>query len=153
MTAGFKGGAVKMAQGQKTMLDNVGIGTTSPGYRLQVGETSNYGYVDSTGSWQSSSDSRQKENINEISSGLDKILTLRSVEYNTIGADPEKERQIGFIAQEMEEIVPEIVSTDPEGYKGIAYAKLTPILVKAIQEQQEYIELLEKRIQALESAE
>ena len=97
---------------------NVGIGTTSPGYRLQVGETSNYGYVDSTGAWQSSSDVRPKENIEEIKSGLDKVLAMRGVEYNTIGNDPEKERQIGFIAQEMEEVLPEIVSTDTDGLKG-----------------------------------
>lgn len=94
---------------------NVGIGTSGPNYRLQVGETSNYGYVDATGAWQSSSDSRQKENISEIDSGLDKILTMRGVEYNTIGADPEKERQVGFIAQELEQVIPEIVATDAEG--------------------------------------
>ena len=44
----------------------------------------------------------------------------------------------------MEEIIPEIVSTDQDGYKGVAYGKLTPVLVKAIQEQQAKIEALEK---------
>ena len=132
-------------------LGNVGIGTTSLNYRLQVGETSNYGWVNADGTWGSSSDVRQKENIKDMSSGLDKICAMRSVSYNTIGSGPEKEDQIGFIAQEVEEIVPEIVSTDQEGYKGIAYAKLTPILVKAIQEQQELIEELKAEIAELKN--
>lgn len=105
--------------------------------------------MNADGTWGSSSDVRQKENIKDISSGLDKICAMRSVSYNTIGSDPEQKDQIGFIAQEVEEIVPEIVSTDREGYKGIAYAKLTPILVKAIQEQQELIEELRREIAEL----
>jgi hypothetical protein len=126
----------------------VGIGINNPGYRLQVGESSNYGWVNANGSWGSSSDVRQKENVVEIDSGLNKLLKIRGVEYNTIGNDPEN-KQIGFIAQEMEEIIPEIVSTDANGYKGIAYAKLTPILVEAIKEQQRLIETQQLQIDKL----
>jgi hypothetical protein len=45
-----------------------------------------------------------------------------------------KEKQIGFIAQEIETIFPELVFTDEDGYKSVDYAKITPVLVEAIKE-------------------
>ena len=128
---------------------SVGISTSNPAYRFQVGETSNYGYVDANGAWQSSSDIRYKENIRTISSSLNKVLAIRGVEYNVIGDDPDKRKQIGFIAQELEKILPEVVSTDSEGFKGVAYAKLTPLLLEAIKEQQQQIDDLKREIESL----
>jgi hypothetical protein len=130
----YNGGGIKM-----TIVGNgnVGIGTTGPSYRLQVGETSNYGYVDGNGAWQTGSDRRFKENIRDLDSALEKILSLRGVEYNTKGDEPEKEKQVGFIAQDVEKVIPGVVSTDKNGFKGIAYAKLTPVLVEAIKELKE----------------
>ena len=109
-------------------------GTQTPGYRLQVGETSNYGYVDATGAWQTSSGITFKENIATLDSGLSTVLSMRGVEYNVIGENPVEDKQVGFIAQEVEEVIPEIVSTGADGLKGIAYAKLTPVLVETIKE-------------------
>jgi hypothetical protein len=60
------------------------------------------------------------------------------------------EKQIGFIAQDIEKIIPELVKTDSEGNKAVAYDKLTPILVKAIQDQQKEIEELKNRLKILE---
>lgn len=49
-------------------------------------------------------------------------------------------RQVGLIAQDTEKVIPEVVTTDNNGYKGISYEKLTPILVEAIKEQQKQME-------------
>ncbi len=50
------------------------------------------------------------------------------------------ERQLGFIAQEVEEVAPEAVSTDAEGYKYLDYGKLVPLLTEAVKQQQSIIE-------------
>jgi Chaperone of endosialidase len=76
---------------------------------------------------------------------LDKVLAMRGVRYQRKQEDSPKrafsaESQIGFIGQEMESICPEIVSTDSEGYKSLNYTRLTPILVEAIKEQQQFIQ-------------
>ena len=54
--------------------------------------------------------------------------------------------QMGFIAQEVEEIFPELVKEDHEGYKAIDYGKFTPIIVEAMKEQQQEIEDLQQEI-------
>jgi hypothetical protein len=56
------------------------------------------------------------------------------------------ERQIGFSAQEVEKLFPEIVKTDANGYKSVDYARLTPVLVEAIKEQQQKIDKLEEQL-------
>ena len=75
---------------------------------------------------------------------LDKILQLKSVSYdwkkNVEGFKfTNQSRQIGFIAQELENVIPEIVSTDSKGFKSVDYSKLTVVLAEAIKEQQSQI--------------
>ena len=60
------------------------------------------------------------------------------------------EDQLGFIAQEMEQIIPEVVSGE-DGSKGLAYGHLVPVLVKAIQEQQALIETLQAEVEVLKN--
>jgi hypothetical protein len=113
---------------------NVGIGTASPGYRLQVGDTSNWGYVSASGQWTQGSDISSKQDIGSIDNSLDKVLALNGISY-TAKADITKTRQIGFIAQDVEKVIPEIVSTDPiSGLKGVAYPSLAPVFVEAMKE-------------------
>ena len=100
------------------------------------------------------SDVRFKKNITPIASALDKVLSLDGVYYDWKQDDfPEKgfsdAKQIGFIAQEMEQVVPELVLTDTEGYKSVNYAAMTVVLVEAIKEQQKMIELLRAEVAAL----
>jgi hypothetical protein len=123
---------------------NVGIGTTSPGYTLTVAGNA---WVTS-GSW-SGSDARWKKNVLTLStaSSLDKILALNPVAYEWKTDEyPEMKfsngTQLGFIAQDVENIIPEVVTTDSEGYKGISYEKIIPVLTSAMQEQQREIEQL-----------
>ena len=55
---------------------------------------------------------------------------------------------IGVIAQEVENILPELVSTDNNGYKAVDYTKLTPVLIEAMKEQQAIIDSQDKRLEA-----
>ena len=101
------------------------------------------------------SDARLKANIVDISDPLSNVLALHGVRFDWKTKDfPEMklgdEPQFGFIAQDVELVYPEIVSTDANGYKMVDYPKLIPILVEAIKEQQTMIELLELRVSTLE---
>ena len=94
------------------------------------------------------SDKRLKENITDTAvKALDKINRLNMVAFDFI--ESKKHEEIGLIAQEVETIVPRVVSRDPEnpdGYLHIDYAAFVPYLIKAIQELNQKIEKMEKRI-------
>jgi hypothetical protein len=86
------------------------------------------------------SDKRVKDNIVTIGSALEKVLNLRGVYFerkSEIGT-----RRIGVIAQEIEEILPEVVYTDNDGMKSVSYGSIIGILIEAIKEQQELIKKL-----------
>ena len=97
------------------------------------------------------SDIRLKENIVTLESCLDKVKSLRGV-YFTRKDTPGK-RQIGFIAQEVEQILPEVVLEDmtKEKIKSIAYQNVVPVLVEAIKEQQTMITTLQNQVAAQQS--
>jgi uncharacterized coiled-coil protein SlyX len=100
--------------------------------------------------WTAASDRRIKKNIVNSNYGLATVLKLRPVEYNLNSNDL---RQVGFIAQEVQKLVPEVV-TGKEGdlskgeILGITYSNLVPVLTKAIQEQQKQIEEQNSKIAA-----
>jgi uncharacterized coiled-coil protein SlyX len=99
--------------------------------------------------WTSSSDVRIKKNIRDIHYGLSTVMQLRPVEYTLISSDL---KQVGFIAQEVNKLVPEVI-TGTEGdlekgdILGITYANLVAVLTKAIQEQQKQIDGLNKQVE------
>ena len=96
------------------------------------------------------SDARLKKNIENLPYGLSAILKMRSVQYNwKEGVDTDK--KIGFLAQELRKVIPEVVIGD-EAKENLAvnYIELIPVLVNAIKEQQQHIEDLKKRVNALE---
>lgn len=111
------------------------------------------------------SDERLKENIRPLESSLDKIRQLNGVAYNMKKefyhiSDPEilakvmqkDSNDFGFLAQEAEKVIPEIVSIDPgSAMYSVNYVKLIPVLVEAIKEQQTQIEELQARIEELET--
>lgn len=103
----------------------------------------NEGYLSSGGTWVNASDITLKKDVKEIEYGLDSVMQLKPKWYRMIEDDLE---QIGFIAQDVEEVVPELVSTSEKGMKGLSYGQLTAVLVKAIQEQQAQIEELKALI-------
>lgn len=126
-----------------TAAGDVGIGTESPNVKLHV----NGDII--ANSIAGSSDLRFKTNIRTVSNALDKIKLLRGVYFNWNQEDfPEKQFnsnvELGFIAQEVEKVIPEIVSKDAskEAYRSVKYDKLVALLVEAIKEQQKQIDSL-----------
>jgi hypothetical protein len=135
-----------------TSNGNVGIGTTNPGVKLDI--AGGYGRVEAGYSWLTNSDERLKKNIKELSGSLVKVLNLRGVSFDLMSDTyvvVESKKHIGFIAQELEVEFPELVVTDDNGTKAIAYDKITAILVEAIKDQQKLIEDLKKDIDLLKT--
>jgi len=136
-----------------TAAGNIGIGTTTPSYTLHVN-----GSVAGTSAYNNLSDARLKKDVTNINNGLDKVMQLRPVTFNWKQEEYQDKNfddrnHIGFIAQEVEEIVPQVVTTadDEMQTKSIAYSDLIPVLTKAIQEQQKEIDELKAEIQAIKS--
>ena len=96
-----------------------------------------------------SSDARLKKDIDPINIGLEAILQLEGKTYKWSDTSRSQRTHIGLIAQEVEKVIPEVVTEDENGFKAIAYAKLTTILIEAIKEQQIRIMELENQNQAL----
>lgn len=144
-------------------LDVKGGLTTGNGARI-TGNIGIYGNGCYTGTWAACSDQRYKTAITPITSALVKVQQLQGVYYDWRTQDfPDmhfsQDRQIGVIAQEVEKLFPELVSTDALGYKSVDYAKITPILIEAIKELSSRNESLEgdvremnERLKAVESA-
>lgn len=79
------------------------------------------------------------EEIKNISHSLNDILKLQGISFTWRqeefpGMNFPAGRTVGFIGQEVEKVLPEVVSTNPEGYKSVDYAKMTAYLVEAIKE-------------------
>ena len=142
---------------QEDNSGNVGIGQVSPGYKLDVagdaritsgslgvGVTPNA--TDGRGDFSndvvafSTSDKRLKENIKPLDSALDKVLQISGVEFDWKELTEEEKKTIhgnqghdvGVIAQEIEEVLPEVVTTRDSGYKAVKYEKIVPLLIEAI---------------------
>jgi hypothetical protein len=133
-------------------VGNVGIGTSSPTVKLQVN-----GDVIAN-SIAGSSDIRYKKNIRSVINALDKVKSLRGVYFNwDQEAFPTKEfsdrTELGFIAQEVEKIIPEVVTKDKtkDEFRSIKYDKLVALLVEAIKEQQKQIDSLKVSVKKLKN--
>ena len=98
------------------------------------------------------SDLRLKDNIADLSGSLDKTLKLRGVSYNWKDQSKSQEKQIGLIAQEVEEVYPEFVQTDEEGMKAVNYAQMNAVLIEAIKELNDKVESLESENLKLKSS-
>jgi hypothetical protein len=95
----------------------------------------------------SSSDKRWKTNIKNIDSPLEKISKINGVEFDWIEDEPvhgNKGHDVGVIAQEIEQILPDIVQTRESGMKAVQYDKIIPLLIESIKEQQKQIEELKE---------
>tara|TARA_X000001382_G_scaffold14068_1_gene9119 strand:- start:42 stop:788 length:747 start_codon:yes stop_codon:yes gene_type:complete len=108
--------------------------------------------ITDSGVFTNASDISLKKDIADIEYGIDTVKSLQPRKYKMKSDDKE---QVGFIAQEMESHVPEIVSVgvtpDGDEHKGIAYGQLTAVLTKALQEAIAKIETLETKVAALEA--
>jgi len=95
-----------------------------------------------------SSDQRLKQDIRPLGGTLSAVRQLRGVRYtyrqDIAGHAAPKGQQVGLLAQEVERIYPELVSTGADGYKAVNYAQLTPVLLEALKEQQQQVDVLNK---------
>jgi hypothetical protein len=93
------------------------------------------------------SDVRLKQDIETINNAMDKVQQIRGVTFTrTDDVEDVKKRYVGVIAQEIEQVLPEVVSEDKNGIKNVAYGNIVGLLIEAIKEQQKKIEELEQRI-------
>jgi hypothetical protein len=126
---------------------NIGYGATDNGaYRLQVKDSVYVGGNVSASAYTTRSDFNLKDDIFDLKYGLNDVLKLQPVEY-TYKSNGSK--QLGFIAQDIGTILPEVVSFEES--MSVNYQAIIPILTKAIQEQQSLIKALEQRIINLEN--
>jgi uncharacterized coiled-coil protein SlyX len=124
---------------------SVGVGTRWPSARLDVN-----GGVQGTSAYSSASDRRWKTNIVPLAGALALARALRPVRFDWRHSEfPDKafERapQLGLIAQEVEAVLPEVISTNAQGYKSVRYGAIVPVLAGALHE-------LEVRLAAAETA-
>jgi hypothetical protein len=163
--AGGVGGSTLFAKERVYFGDNTGwtwdwytVNTSGTTFRRFYFTDGGAAY-NATGTWGSISDAKLKENIVDSTPKLDKLNQVRIVNFNLIGSE---QKQLGVIAQELEQIFPgmveETVDKDAEGNdlgtttKAVKYSVFVPMLIKAIQEQQAIITALTARVEALEGA-
>jgi hypothetical protein len=148
------GGSRNTTNGTWRFLTCVNFGASAD--KLIIYDSGNV--VNANNSYGAISDIKLKENIVDATPKLDKLNQVRVVNYNLIG---DEQKQIGVIAQELEQVFPSLVEAtidrDAEGNdlgtttKGVKYSVFVPMLIKAIQEQQAIITALTTRITALEA--
>jgi hypothetical protein len=92
--------------------------------------TLNTATLNAAGEWTNASDRAYKDDIDDLSYGLDALMALQPRSYVIKNTD---DRRVGFIAQEVEPVIPEIVS-GKDGSKGISYGNLVAVVVKAVQQ-------------------
>ena len=100
------------------------------------------------------SDATYKKDVHAIENPVAKIVNLKGVSYLWKTDEYEDKnfpqgRHYGVIAQEVEKILPEVVSTTPDGAKAVAYTEIIPILIEALKEQQSKIDQLEKKLEEI----
>jgi hypothetical protein len=125
---------------------NVGIGTATPANTLEV----KAGGTTLADAWTTRSSARLKTNIQPIIGALDKIEKLHGVSYDL---KANGKHDIGLIAEEVAQVVPEIVAFEPNGKdaQGLDYARLTALLIEAVKQQQAQISEQQAAIRALHS--
>jgi hypothetical protein len=152
------GGVINLATNDNTGALNIG----TQGQRvIKIGK-SGYGENDSnarivmdtdnivfSNGLTASSDIRLKENFESIPNALELVSKLNGLYYTwKRNAGTDRPRKLGFIAQEVEKVIPELVKTDSEGMKSVDYISVVPVLVEALKHQQKQIDELKALLHA-----
>lgn len=138
---------MRITGGTNTSTQQVAIGTAAPNGTNKLTVNGSI----SASAFNVSSDRRLKTNINWLHYGLKDIMALKPVSYNWKDPKQAPTLQIGLIAQDTKNVIPEVVSGDEKkGMLSINYTELVPVLIKAIQEQQKEIDELKKVVQKLQ---
>jgi hypothetical protein len=139
-------GSAALTEAELEKLDGITNGTVSASKAVVVDSNkditgfrniANTGTITAGGDITAFSDERLKTDVKTIDDALDKVMNMRGVSYTKSA-----EKGIGVIAQEIEKVLPEVV-TDGE-YKSVAYGNIVGVLIEAIKEQQKQIDELKK---------
>ena len=125
--------------------DSLGVGTAASGTTGEIRATQ-----DITAFF--SSDKRLKDNITPITEPLSKLSQLGGYTFDWIpkkGIHSHEGRDVGVIAQEVEEVLPEVTTTRDNGYKAVKYEKIVPLLIECIKAQQSQIDELKETLSEL----
>jgi hypothetical protein len=118
---------------------NVGIGTSNPQYKLHV-----VGDVFAT-STVTFSDQRYKTDVVPIVNGLDKVLALRGYTYRFIEDGEQGKKHAGVMAQEVEQVLPEVINKSNDGRLSVAYVNMAALFIEAIHDLKNEIDELKKQ--------
>ena len=126
---------------------NVGIGTTTPANTLEVVA----GGTTLADAWTVRSSRRFKTNIQPLEGALEKVEQLQGVSYDR---KSDGRHEIGVIAEDIDHVVPEVVSRDPrtKEVQGVDYARLAALLIEAVKSQQAEIQQLKVQIEQVTSS-
>ena len=159
---GAENGAYDLIYYDGTDYTNLAKGTANQVLKMNAEATAFVWATDATGRPEapptptSSSDRRFKKNISTVSGALEKLSKLNPVNYNWRNDEFENKgfndkKQWGFIAQEVEKVMPELVGADEDDYLTLNYNGFVPLLTKAMQEQQTEIDKQQKEIDELKA--
>ena len=121
----------------------VGILQTGPSYALDV-----TGAIRATLDITAYSDRRVKSNLEKITGALDKVAAINGYTFTRNDSNSD-ERHAGVIAQEVQEVLPEVVSTDKEGKLSVAYGNMAALLIEALKEEKSKREALEVELEVV----
>jgi hypothetical protein len=129
----------------------LGIGTTSPSYPLHVNGNVSGISIYASADIVAYSDARVKGDVKIIEDALNKVQQINGVTYTRIdGTEEENNRHAGVIAQDVNEVLPEVVNTDKEtGLMSVAYGNMSGLLIEAIKELSNKIDNLQQQINEL----
>jgi hypothetical protein len=171
--SGVKAGSTSSFGLHATSVSGTGVyGFSSNGYGVAGYSTSNYavygksisnyaGYFEgnvyvtgnlTAANFPNSSDARLKENVQSLGYGLPELMRLRPVSWSWID-QTQKQLPMGLIAQDVDEVIPELVLRDPDPTRplGLNYMGLLPVMIKAMQEQQDIITALKAENTSLDA--
>lgn len=100
------------------------------------------GSIRASGTVLQSSDERLKENIYPIDNAIDRVNAVEGVYFNW---KDKEEKRVGVLAQQVQKVLPEVVSEDKNGYLNVDYGGIVPLLLEAIKELESRITYLEKK--------
>jgi hypothetical protein len=125
---------------------NIGVQTQSPAYTLDV-----TGTIRATADVIAYSDARVKANLRPIENALEKISNINGYTYTRTDHEDKEKRHAGVIAQEVLEVLPEVVYKDSTDRYSVAYGNLTALLIEALKEETRKREVLEERLARVET--
>ena len=121
-------------------VDNIGVGTAAPGITGLIRATNDVVAF-------YSSDERLKDNIVQISDPIEKVKQIKGVEFDWNDKQEVYEgHDVGVLAQDIEKVLPELVTTRDNGYKAVKYEKIIALLIEAVKDQQSQIDELKSKL-------